>query len=54
MVYALDIASGAKVWEFDVSAAVGEPVVVSGGIVVLDRTIIVTTTNGAIVAIAGE
>lgn len=52
IVHALDLATGAEVWQFDVSLAVEDIVSIQGSPVVLKNTVIVTTTGGHIVAIA--
>lgn len=54
LVFAVDETTGDIRWSFDTNVATGSDVSVQGSIVVLDGAVIVTTSGGHLIAIAGE
>jgi outer membrane protein assembly factor BamB len=54
LVFAIDQSSGDLRWSFDTNLATASDVAVQGSIVVLDGAVIVMTSGGHVIAIAGE
>lgn len=53
LVLAVNESSGQEEWRFDANVATGSDVAIQDGIVVLDGAVIVTTSGGHVIAIAG-
>ncbi len=54
VVFAVDRVSGLERWRYDATVATGSDVSIQGTPVVLDGSVVVTTSGGHVIAIAGE
>ena len=53
LVFAVDEFTGDELWRFDADVATGADIAIQGSVVVLDGAVIVTTSGGHVIAIAG-